>query len=72
MSDKSHHICQTYNLREKAILIVYFDDIILTGDHHEEIVKSFMAKEFEIKDLGTLRYFLRMQIARSIKGSSVS
>lgn len=59
---------------KKAILIVYVDDIILTGDHNEEIqkLKSFLAKEFEIKDLGNLKYFLGMEVARSKRGISVS
>ena len=35
-----------------AILIVYVDDIILTGNHEEELdrLKTLLAKEFEIKD----------------------
>ena len=59
---------------KKAILIVYVDDIILTGDHHDELqkLKEFLAKEFEIKDLGKLKYFLGIEIARSHKGISVS
>ena len=58
----------------KAILIVYVDDIILTGDHDEEILqlKRLLAKEFEIKDLGDLRYFLGMEVARSKRGIVVS
>ena len=46
------------------------DDIILTGDHEEEIgkLKSFPAPEFKIKDRGNLKYFLRMKIARSKMG----
>lgn len=57
-----------------AVLIVYVDDIILTGDYEEEIctIKSLLAAEFEIKDLGNLKYFLGMEIARSRKGISVS
>ncbi|XP_028086199.1 uncharacterized protein LOC114287116 [Camellia sinensis] len=57
-----------------AIIIVYVDDIILTGDHEEEIglLKKFLTKEFEIKDLGNLKYFLGMEIARSKKGIAVS
>ncbi|KAL5739625.1 hypothetical protein ACOSQ2_028805 [Xanthoceras sorbifolium] len=35
-------------------------------------LKGLLAKEFEIKDLGTLKYFLGMKIARSKAGISVS
>ena len=57
-----------------TVLIVYVDDIILTGDNSREIeeLKRMMAKEFEVKDLGPLRYFLGMEIARNQKGISVS
>ena len=57
-----------------AIIIVYVDDIILTGNHEEKIdlLKKLMTKEFEIKDLGNLKYFLIMEIARSKKGIAVS
>ncbi|KAJ4723440.1 Retrovirus-related Pol polyprotein from transposon TNT 1-94 [Melia azedarach] len=42
-------------------------DIIVTGDDVEEIqsLKKRLAKEFKIKDLGTLRYFLGIEVARS-------
>ncbi|RVX02121.1 Retrovirus-related Pol polyprotein from transposon RE1 [Vitis vinifera] len=57
-----------------VVFIVYVDDIILVGDYEEEIrtIKSFLAAEFEIKDLGNLKYFLGMEIAKSRKGISVS
>nr|CAD1831090.1 unnamed protein product [Ananas comosus var. bracteatus] len=57
-----------------AIIIVYVDDIILTGDHEEELckIKQCLAKEFEIKDIGNLKFFLGMEIARSKKGIAVS
>ncbi|RVW26375.1 Retrovirus-related Pol polyprotein from transposon TNT 1-94 [Vitis vinifera] len=57
-----------------AIIIVYVDDIILTGDHEEKIdlLKKLLTKEFEIKDLGNLKYFLGMEIARSKKYSSLT
>lgn len=57
-----------------AILIVYVDDIILTGDDKEELegLKEKLACEFEIKDLGPLRYFLGMEVARTAKGILVT
>ncbi|CAN1152028.1 Retrovirus-related Pol polyprotein from transposon TNT 1-94, partial [Linum perenne] len=50
-----------------SVLIVYVDDIIITGDDYTEItkLKKRLATEFEIKDLGYLKYFLGMEIARS-------
>ena len=56
------------------ILIVYVDDIILTGNDTEEITRIKMAlnKEFEVKDLGNLKYFLGMEVARSREGIYVS
>ena len=56
------------------ILIVYVDDIILTGDDVMEMnrLKKSLASEFVIKDLGLLRYFLGMEVARSKKGIVVS
>ena len=49
-----------------AILIVYVDDTILTGDYEEGLlkIKRSLAKEFEVKDRGPLRYFLGMEVAR--------
>ncbi|XP_022893597.1 uncharacterized protein LOC111408063 [Olea europaea var. sylvestris] len=58
----------------KTILIVYVDDIILTGDNTAKMekLKKCLATEFEVKDLGQMRYFLGMEIAQSKKGISVS
>ena len=53
-----------------TILIVYVDDIIITGDDLEEIekLKKQLAKEFEIKELGQLKYFLGIEVAHSRNG----
>jgi hypothetical protein len=55
-------------------LAVYVDDIVITGDDVEEIkwLKEKLGKAFEIKDLGLLRYFLGIEIARSSKGIVLS
>jgi len=57
-----------------AILIVYVDDIVLTGDDCDELakLKKKLAEEFEIKDLGALKYFLGMEFARSREGIFVN
>ena len=57
-----------------AILIVYVDDIVLTGSDKEELerLKRRPRAEFEIKDLGTLKYFLGMEFARSKEGIFVN
>jgi hypothetical protein len=56
------------------VLIVYVDDIILTGDDTVEIarVKEKLVVDLEIKDLGSMRYFLGMEVDRSKKGIVVS
>lgn len=48
-------------------LIVYVDDIVVMGNNEMEIAqhKSRLAKEFEIKDLGSLRYLLTIEVAKS-------
>ena len=57
-----------------TILIVCVDDIVLTGDDKVEIqhIKARLAKEFDMKDLGNLRYFSGMEIARNDSAISVS
>ncbi|XP_048420050.1 uncharacterized mitochondrial protein AtMg00810-like [Pyrus x bretschneideri] len=48
-------------------LIIYVDDIIITGDDSEEIVQleKNLAAEFEMKSLGDLKYFLGVEVAYS-------
>ena len=57
-----------------TVLIVYVDNIILIGDDKQEMedLKEKLEREFEIKDLGPMRYFLIMEVARNQKGISVS
>ncbi|KAK8593972.1 hypothetical protein V6N12_046045 [Hibiscus sabdariffa] len=55
---------------KRVLLLVYVDDINLTGDDESEIsyLKSLLNREFETKDLSKLRYFLGMEVARSKEG----
>ena len=45
------------------IIVLYVDDLILTGDEHLiHSCKTDLAKEFEMNDLGLIHYFLGLEI----------
>jgi hypothetical protein len=46
------------------------DGIIITGDDEAEIfrLKRCLSKAFEVKDLGQVKYFLGIEVARSARG----
>lgn len=52
-----------------TLLWVYIDDIVVTGDDVESIkqLKYHLHSVFEIKDLGNLKSFLGIEVARSKK-----
>ena len=55
------------------IIVLYVDDLILTGD--ELLIlscKDDLAKEFEMKDLGLLHYFMGLEIWQRSDGMFVS
>jgi Reverse transcriptase (RNA-dependent DNA polymerase) len=60
--------------KSTTVILVYVDDIIIIGNDNDEIkkVKQLLKNEFDIKDLGTLSYFLRIEIAHSSKGLFLS
>lgn len=55
---------------EHYYCLVYVDDIIITGNNLTEInqFKTYLKTQFDMKDLGTLKYFLGIEIAHSSKG----
>ncbi|CAH1437403.1 unnamed protein product [Lactuca virosa] len=57
-----------------ATLIVYVDDMIITGDDAEEIsrLREKLSTKFEMKNLGGLKYCLGIDVARSNKGIFLS
>ena len=50
--------------------MVYVDDVILVCNDLQEIedTKQFLSKRFKLKDLGKLKYFLGIEVARSKHG----
>ena len=70
-----HTLCTKFSSKGKIVaLIVYVDNIILIGDDELELarLKKNLAAKFEIKDLGSLRYFLGMEVVCSKRGIVVS
>ncbi|KAA0057242.1 ty3-gypsy retrotransposon protein [Cucumis melo var. makuwa] len=65
---------KVFKIGKIVILIVYVDDIVLSGDDQAEIrqLKQRMGNEFEIKNLENLKYFLGIEVVRSKEGISVS
>ena len=51
-------------------LLVYVDDIIITGSDKADIqnTKDFLKSVFEIKDLGEMKYFNGIELCRSKEG----
>jgi len=69
-----HTVFYRHSGSHVTILAVYVDDMIITGDDSLEIsrLKKNLSNEFEVKDLGQLRYFLGIEIARSPRGIVLS
>jgi hypothetical protein len=53
-----------------TILLLYVDDMIITGDDVQGIqdLKHFLGQHFEMKDLGPLSYFLGLEVSSSSDG----
>jgi hypothetical protein len=55
-----------------TVILLYIDDMILIGNDDAAIrdLKHFLGNYFKIKDLGALKYFVRVEIAWSKSGIS--
>ncbi|CAL1406923.1 unnamed protein product [Linum trigynum] len=57
-----------------VVVLVYVDDILIAGSYLGDIeqLKLFLGKEFKVKDLGQMSYFLGLEVLRDHKGISLS
>ena len=53
--------------RQSIYLIVYVDDIVITGNNQDDIqkLKQHLFNHFQTTDLGKLKYFLGIEVAQS-------
>ena len=57
-----------------TLLLVYIDDMIVAEDdeYEKQILKENLVVQFEMKDLGKLKYFPGIEVAYSKKGIFIS
>lgn len=65
-SNGDHILFVNKNNGKVAILLIYVDDMIITGDDIKDIMKLkiMLTKKFELKDPEKLKHFLSIEIAR--------
>ena len=56
------------NQGKVLIVCLYVDDLIFTGNFSIELFKSTMKKEFEMTDLGLMKYFLGIEVSQTDDG----
>lgn len=73
-SNSDHTLFLKHREGKISALIIYVDDMIITGDDVEEIsrLQKYLATEFEMKNLGGLKYFLGIEVTRSEHGIFLS
>lgn len=73
-SNSDHTLFLKHQGELVTALIIYVDDMIITGNDEKEItnLQKYLATEFEMKNLGGLKYFLGIEVARSSQGISLS
>uniref|UniRef100_A0A2N9F0V1 Integrase catalytic domain-containing protein n=1 Tax=Fagus sylvatica TaxID=28930 RepID=A0A2N9F0V1_FAGSY len=57
-----------------TLILLYVDDMIITGDDTAGIrdLQKFLSQQFKMKDLGTLSYFLGLEVTSSSDGYYLS
>ena len=69
-SNSDHTLFLKKEKERITCLIIYVDDMVITGNNEEEIseLKKSLFMEFEMKDLRNLKCFLGIEVLRSRRG----
>ncbi|BFG37564.1 hypothetical protein CerSpe_238380 [Prunus speciosa] len=67
LSNSNHTLFLKRRGGKLTALIIYIDDMVVTGNDNEEMqtLRKLLASEFEMKEFGELQYFLGIEVARS-------
>jgi Reverse transcriptase (RNA-dependent DNA polymerase) len=59
VTQSDNSLFSKYENNDTTIVLIYVDDIIVTGNNYEFFcqVKKYLKEKFKIKDLGKLKYF---------------
>ena len=69
-SKSDYSVFTKVNKGSIIILLVYVDDILIASNNVDAVktFKHFLDNKFKLKDLGTLKYFLGLEVARTERG----
>jgi hypothetical protein len=73
-SNSDHTLFIKHKRNKVNVLIVYVNDMITTGDDKEEILRlqEALATDFEMRNLGGLKYVVGIEVAWSREGIFLS
>jgi hypothetical protein len=70
MSDAYHSLYVRKSHEGIVVITIYVDDLIVGGDDEKEVehVKSLLKQKFDMKDLSELKFFLGIEVIRTLEG----
>ncbi|XP_021763640.1 uncharacterized protein LOC110728272 [Chenopodium quinoa] len=70
-SKKDYSLFSKKENGKQTLILVYVDDLLISRDNEDEVMrlKKGLNEAFTIKDLGEMRYFLGIEVARNSKGT---
>jgi hypothetical protein len=70
MSDADHSLYVCKSDEGIVVITIYVDDLIVGGDNEKEVehVKCLFKQKFDMKDLGELKFFLGIEVIRTLEG----
>jgi hypothetical protein len=65
-SNWDHTLFLKHRNGKVTTLIVYVDDMVVTGNNppDQAALENYLSKEFEMKDLGSLKFFFGIEVLR--------